>query len=338
MPRAPCGLVARMKSARLSRFGAPAEVIELVDVDDPGAVSEGEALIDVLACPINPADLLNLEGDYGASPPALPLVPGVEGVGRVAAVGAGVAHVAPGDLVFVPGPGTWRERVKVPARTLAPLPRADVLQLAMLRVNPATAYLMLHEIVAPRAGAWVLQNAANSAAGRCLIRLAKRAGVKTVNVVRRASLVKELEQEGADVVLVDGDDLDARVRERVGDGPLPLALDAIGGAATGRLARCVDDKGVVVSYGALSGDPCMVDVRETIFRDVTLRGFWLRRWFMETPTAAIAALYARLAALVADGTLAMNIERVYSFAELREAVAHAAREGRSGKILLRMAE
>ncbi|MDX1376000.1 MAG: zinc-dependent alcohol dehydrogenase family protein [Burkholderiales bacterium] len=327
-----------VKAARLSRFGKPAEVIELADVPDPAAPQADEVLIEVIACPINPADVLMLEGLYGASPPKLPLVPGAEGLGRVARVGSGVKHVKPGDLVLAPGPGTWRERMTVPAAAVWALrSKADVHQLAMLRVNPATAYLMLHDYVPAKAGSWVIQNAANSGVGHCLIRLARQAGVKTVNVVRRESLVAPLEAYGADVVLVDGPDLDARVRDATGGAPLPLAIDAVGGSATQRLARSVDEKGVVVNYGLLSGEPCMIDVRDTVFRDVSLRGFWLRRWFAETHSADIGKLYAKLAALVEDGTLQVEVEQVYPLAKIKDAVAHAAREGREGKILIEMA-
>jgi trans-2-enoyl-CoA reductase len=156
-------------------------------------------------------------------------------------------------------------------------------------------------------------------------------------VVRRESLVAPLKAYGADVVLVDGPDLEQRAHAATGGAPLPLAIDAVGGSATQRLARCVDEKGVVVNYGLLSGEPCMVDARDTVFRDVTLRGFWLRRWFGETAPAEIGKLYAKLAALVEDGTLKVEVEKVYPLAEIKVAVAHAAREGRSGKILLQMA-
>lgn len=327
-----------MKTARLSRFGKPAEVIELADLEAPAAPGEGEVLIDVVACPINPADVLMLEGRYGAAPPKLPLTPGAEGIGRIARAGPGVTHVKPGDLVLVPGPGTWRERLVAPGKAVWALKsKADLHQLAMLRVNPATAYLMLHDYVAPKSGNWVIQNAANSGVGHCLIRLARQAGVKTINVVRRESLVAPLKAFGADVVLVDGPDLDVRARAATGGAALPLAIDAVGGTATQRLARCVDDKGVVVNYGLLSGEPCAIDGRDTVFRDVSLRGFWLRRWFAETQPAEIGKLYAKLAALVEDGTLTVDVEKVYPLARIKDAVAHAAREGRSGKILLEMA-
>jgi NADPH:quinone reductase-like Zn-dependent oxidoreductase len=328
-----------MLAAQVSAFGRPDEAIELVELPDPGEPGPGEAIVDAELFPINPADVLNLEGRYGATPPALPMTPGAEGVGRVAAVGAGVSHVKAGDRVLLPGPGTWRARFKAPAKVLFALPpHVDPRQLAMLRVNPPTAYLMLHDFVAPRPGHWVIQNAANSGVGHCLIRLAREAGMKSVNVVRRPELVEPLRAFGADVVLVDGPDLDQRVRAGIGTGPLPLAIDAVGGGGTQRLARCVDDGGTVVNYGILSGEACQVDGRETVFRDVSLRGFWLRRWFAQTPPERIAALYRELAARLADGTLAVEVEAVYPIRSIKQAVAHAARGGRAGKILVAFAE
>ena len=292
-------------------------------------------IVETELVPINPADVLNLEGKYGAVPPSLPLTPGAEGVGRIGKAGGGVSHVRVGDRVLLPGPGTWRERIRAPAKVVFPLPGGvDPRQLAMLRVNPPTAYLMLHDFVPVQAGRWVIQNAANSGVGHCLIRFAREAGMKTVNVVRRAELIEPLRVFGGDVVLTDGPDLDARVRAAIGDGPLMLAIDAVGGSATQRLARCVQEGGTVVNYGLLSGEACMVDGRDMVFRNVTVRGFWLRRWFMETPPEQIAALYRKLTAKIADGTLAVEVEAVYPIRRIKEAVAHAARGGRSGKILM----
>lgn len=266
------------------------------------------------------------------------MTPGTEGVGRIVEAGADVRHVKVGDRVLLPGPGCWRERFRASAKSVFALPTdVDPKQLAMLRVNPPTAHLMLHDFVAPQAGQWVIQNAANSGVGHCLIRLAARAGLKTVNVVRRAELVEGLRAAGGDVVLVDGPDLDARVRAAIGDAPLPLAIDAIGGAATLRLGRCVSDGGTVVNYGLLSGEPCMIDGRDTVFRDVRLRGFWLRKWFVDTAPGQIAAVFRELGSHLADGTLAVDVEAVYPFRKIKEAVAHAARGGRSGKILMAFA-
>ena len=327
-----------MLAAQISKFGRPETVIEVVEIADPGEPGADEVTIDAEFAPINPADLLNLEGKYGAAQPKLPMIPGAEGVGRIAKTGSAIRHVRPGDRVLLPGPGCWRERFKAPGKVVFALPgNVDPKQLAMLRVNPPTAYLMLHQFVAPKPGQWVIQNAANSGVGHCLIRLARLAGVRTINVVRREELVAPLRAFGGDVVLVDGADLDARVRAAIGDAALPLAIDAVGGSGTQRLARCVSDGGTVVNYGVLSGEPCMVDGRETVFRDVRLHGFWLRKWFADTPPAQIAALYGELASRLADGTLAVEVEAVYPIRKIKEAVAHAARGGRSGKILISFA-
>ncbi len=324
-----------MLAAQFSRFGKPDEVIEVVEQPEPGDPGAGEVLVETELFPINPADVLNLEGKYGAAPPKLPMIPGAEGVGRVTKTGSGVTHLKAGDRVLLPGPGAWRERAIGKAAALFALPAGvDPQQLAMLRVNPPTAYLMLHRFVPPQAGHWVIQNAANSGVGHCLIKLAREAGMKSVNVVRRQELVDPLRAFGADAVLVDGPDLDARVRAALGGGSLSLAIDAVGGTATQRLARCVADGGTVVNYGLLSGEPCAMDGRELVFRGVTLKGFWLRRWYVETPPEKIAALYRELAAKLADGTLAVEVEQVYPLARLKQAVAHAARGGRSGKILV----
>lgn len=328
-----------MLVAQISAFGRPESVIEVVEQADPGEPGADEVTIDAEFAPINPADVLNLEGKYGAAPPPLPMIPGAEGVGRITRVGSAVRHVKPGDRVLLPGPGCWRERFKAPGKVVFALPEGvDPKQLAMLRVNPPTAYLMLHQVVAPKPGQWVIQNAANSGVGHCLIRLARLAGVKTVNVVRRESLVQPLLESGGDVVLTDGPDLEARVRGAIGSAALPLAIDAVGGSATQRLARCVSDGGTVVNYGVLSGEPCLVDGRDTVFRDVRLQGFWLRKWFVDTPPAQIAALYRELASRLADGTLAVEVEAVYPIRRIKEAVAHAARGGRSGKILMSFAK
>lgn len=326
-----------MKKMQFSRFGVPAEVAEIVEVEAPGAPGPGRVNVQVLASPINPADLLNMEGRYGASPPKLPMTQGAEGVGRVIAVGDDVDNVRVGDLVTPPARGLWREIVQGPARGLTPLPaEADLLQLAMLRANPATAWLMLTKFVQLEPGDWVIQNAANSAVGRHLVRLAKSSGWKTVNVVRRESLVAELKGIGADVVLVDGDDLDTRVAEATGGSMPRLAIDAIGGAAVRHLARATADKGTVVNYGLLSGEPLMIDARETVFRDLRLRGFWLASWFGEATPAEIADTYRFLAQKIVSGDLHVPVEATYPLAEVRAALAHAAREGRSGKILLTM--
>ena len=320
-----------MKQVQFTAFGVPHEVASCVDVPDVGPPEGGEVVVDIEAFPINPADLLTITGSYAVRP-KLPATLGAEAVGRIGALGAGVGDLAVGDRVILLARDNWCQQRRVPAAQVLKVPAADVLQLAMLKVNPATALLMLRRYLPLQPGDWVIQDAANSGVGTNLIRLAKASGLRTVNVVRRPELVRALEAVGADVVLVDGADLAERVHASAG--PIRLAVDAIGGEAVMRLADCLAEGGTVVNYGLLSGKPCMLGADQTIFRGITLTGFWLQKALTSIPRAELDKLYHDLAQRVADGTLRVEIEATYPIEQIKEALEHAGREGRAGKILV----
>jgi mitochondrial enoyl-[acyl-carrier protein] reductase / trans-2-enoyl-CoA reductase len=323
-----------MKQVQFTAFGVPHEVAACVEAPDVDAPGPDEAVIEVEAFPINPADLLTITGGYAVRP-QLPATLGAECVGRIVAVGSGVRDLAVGDRVINLGRDNWCQQRKVPAAQALKVPGdADVLQLAMLKVNPATALLMLRRYVPLQPGDWVIQDAGNSGVGTNLIRLASGDRIRTVNVVRREALIEPLTAIGADVVVVDGDDLAERVRRATGDAPIRLAIDAIGGAMVLRLADCLAEGGTVVNYGLLSGEPCQLGAHHTIFKGITLTGFWLQKALNSMPRADLEALYAELAGRVASGALRVEIEATYPIEEIKAALAHAEREGRRGKILV----
>ena len=314
-----------MKAIQIEAFGNPAEVLKLVDIPDVGAPSEGEVVIALEASPINMSDLLMISGRYGYRP-KLPSVMGTEGVGRVIAVGGGVKHLKQGDRTLVPYPTpAWAERVKANASQLRPLPGGDVHQLAMLGINPPTAYLMLTDFVSLPSGSWVIQNSANSSVGRALIPIAKSLGLKTVNVVRRDDVVAEVKAIGGDVVLIDGPDLAKRVAAETGKAPIALAVDGVGDTSTTNLLGCLAEKAVHVFYSTISGKPSIVPATHFIFRDISMRGFWLANWFKDAKPHQITEMYDRLTPLVASGAISAPIVGTYSFAEIAEAVAVASK-------------
>src|SRR5258705_5565886 len=111
----------------------------------------------------------------------------------------------------------------IPAGGLVALPEgADPEQVAMLAINPATASLLLSDYVDLNRGDFVVQNAANSGVGRWVIAFAKARGIKTVNIVRRAELVTDLQAAGGDVVVVDGPEVTEQIREAIGSGRIRL--------------------------------------------------------------------------------------------------------------------
>jgi NADPH:quinone reductase-like Zn-dependent oxidoreductase len=147
-------------------------------------------------------------------------------------------------------------------------------------------------------------------------------------------LAAPLEAIGADVVVVDGADLAERVRAVTGGTPPRLAIDAIGGSVVMRLADCLAEGGTVVNYGLLSGEPCMLAGHHTVFKGITLTGFWLQKMLSAMARRDLESLYADLASRVRSGALAVAIERTYPIEEIGAALAHAGRAGRSGKILV----
>jgi mitochondrial enoyl-[acyl-carrier protein] reductase / trans-2-enoyl-CoA reductase len=324
-----------MKRAQYTERGPdPQASITAVESPTPEPAA-GQALVEVLAAPINPSDVLTLTGLYGLLP-KLPAVGGNEGVGKVIALGPDTKGPAIGQTVLLPvGCGTWSTHVLADAKLLMPLPNeADPMQLAMMTVNPPTALLMLREFVDLQAGEWVIQNAANSGVGAYLIQLAKARGLKTVNVVRRESAVAGVQETGGDVVLVDGPGLAKRVSEATGGAKIRLAIDAVGGTSTEHLAQALAEGGVLVNYGAMSGEPCQISPASFVFRDITLRGFWLSKWFTGATPEQRMAVFGEVAQLITRGVLKSRIQATYSIDQIKEAVAAAVAGERDGKILV----
>ncbi len=324
-----------MKRAQYAERGPnPAEFIGAVEFDTP-SLAEGQALVQVLAAPINPSDVLTLTGMYGALPP-LPAVGGNEGVGKVVAHGPGVTSPPIGQTVLLPvGCGTWATHIVADAKRLMPLPNeADPVQLAMMTVNPPTAKLMLSEFVDLQPGDWVIQNAANSGVGEYLVQIAKLRGLKTVNIVRRESAIDAVKAAGGDVVVVDGPGLMKRVAEATGEAKIRLGIDAIGGEATNRLASCLAVGGTLVNYGVMSGEDCVISARNFVFKDVTLKGFWLAFWFRNAPFEKQVTVMGEIAKLIATGKLHTRVHATYDVSQIKEAVTAAATGERSGKILI----
>src|SRR5436853_4515801 len=98
----------------------------------------------------------------------------------------------------------------------------------MLKINPLTAWRLLHDYVDLQKGDWVIQNAANSAAGQHVIQIAHELGCKTVNIIRRAELIDELRAEGGDVVLGDGENVREEVKSGTGGATIRGGINSMG--------------------------------------------------------------------------------------------------------------
>jgi NADPH:quinone reductase-like Zn-dependent oxidoreductase len=325
-----------MSHLTLTEIGQDLDRIVTLDTSAP-PVGDEEALVAIEAAPINNADILFAAGWFGVQP-SVPSELGAEGVGRVVRVGAGVDETLVGRRVLILPTfehGTWAQQAVVPADRLIPVDAdLDPLQLAMLPVEAATAHALLHDYVALSPGDWIGLDLANSAVGHYLLPLAKRAGIKTLAIVRREAAAEQVRQLGADVVLVDGDDLATRAAAALDGASLRLLLDGTGDSAElAKLAGLVQDNGSVVAFASATGQSPAVPVADLIYRGVSLRSFYILNWLRTTSRERLEDIYGELAQLVADGVISAEVEATYPLDQFPVALAHAQRPARSGKVL-----
>ncbi|MGW2563048.1 zinc-dependent alcohol dehydrogenase family protein [Streptomyces sp. NPDC001514] len=317
-----------MLAIHLTQFGEPAQSLKVVDVPEPPAPAAGHALIQVEYAPLDHHDLLLAQGTYPLRP-ELPSVIGNEGAGTVLAVGPDVTHIRPGDRVLLPfGTFAWSEQVLAEAAKLTAVNKSIGLdQAAMLSINPTTAGLLVESRDLP-AGSWVVQNAANSGVGRSVIAFAKERGLRTINIVRREELVTELEDLGADIVLLDSPDVATRVRATIGNDPVLLALDGVSGKATSLLLDVLTEGALLVIYGYMSGEPFTPDQHVLKAKNITTREFWM---YQDECLPRHPDLSAESARLVAEGKLVLPSAPVYRAKDFFKALAYLRR---NGKVLL----
>jgi NADPH:quinone reductase-like Zn-dependent oxidoreductase len=326
-----------MKAVICERWGEPEEVLAVRDVPPP-TPGPGQVRVRMLASPVNPSDLLMVRGAYGRQPP-LPATPGFEGVG-VVEDGAGVlAKLRKGRRVAVPGAaGAWAEFVVAPAAKVIPVPNAlSDEQAATFFVNPASALVMTRYVLRVPPGAWLLQTAAGSALGRMVIRLGRRHGFRTLNVVRRKAQADELVREGATaVVATDEESLAERVKALTDGQGVPYAIDAVGGPLCGEVVAALARHGRLLVYGTLSGAPIPLDPRALMVGEKRVQGFWLSEWVRDQGLLTMLGLVRRLGKLIQAGVLTSEIGATFPLDRVKDAVRQAAQPGRQGKVILRI--
>ena len=324
-------------SARALRFheaGNPLQVLRLEDipVPEPGP---GEVRLRMLARPINPSDLLQVEGVYGRMP-SMPATAGLEGLGVVEALGEGVSGWMIGQRALPMGAqGTWADVLVTPAANLYPVPEdLAVAQAAQAVVNPLTAWLMVEQLgLGP--GQWLVQSAAASAVGHCILQLAKQRGFKVLCLARREPVVAELLAAGAHAAVCTATpDWPKLAADLLPGGMADAAVDAVGGSLGAELVKLLKPGGTSLVYGALSREPFQIPGGQLIFRTATVRGFWLTDWKKRASAEIRAKAMADLLAEMAAGRIVVPVEATYPLERWSEAIAHVQREGRAGKILL----
>ena len=326
-----------MRSVVADTMGEPSEVLHLQTrpIPEPGP---GQVRIRVVAVPVEASDLHTVRGRYGFTP-EFPTVPGIECIGVIDQLGRGTDGLAVEQRVITIGVrGTWQEYVVADAERVLPVPaNMSNSTAAQILSNPLTAVILTGDELDVRPDEWLLQTAAGSIVGQSVIQLGAHVGFKTLNVVRRRSAVEDiLALGGTAVICTEDENLRERVAEITGDDGVSKAIDCVSGQVGADVSRALAPHGELVVYGALSThrqtDPEKLTIpifaRSLIYETKTVRGFWLFRWFNETPKDRMAAAIDRTLQLADSGALRVPegqpipVEKFSKAVYLAEAPAH----------------
>ncbi|KAJ7565623.1 hypothetical protein O6H91_02G067800 [Diphasiastrum complanatum] len=209
------------------------------------------------------------------------VVVGVSGCGLVQELGEGVSMFNLGQRVLPLllsslyeklGEGSWQDYISVPEEDLLAVPDSIPNEIAAQLENAWTAYALLLDLSLPN-GEYLLQTAAGSSVGRLVIRLARRWGLKTINIVRRDEVKEELKHLGADEVINSTtEDILARVKEITRGKGAYVGVDCVGGPISKTVASCIRDGGQMLAIGSLESKDFVIS-----FMDLS-RGIKLKSW------------------------------------------------------------
>lgn len=316
-----------MRQVVLKEFGGPENlVVETVDDPKPGP---GEVLVEVEAAGVNFLDVTQRSGASAVHQVALPWVPGLEGVGRVRALGEGVGGVTVGARVaWMDGRGSYASQAVIPADRVVPVPD-DIPAHQGLIFQALTAQYLVHEYRDVKPGDRVLVHAASGGVGQLLVQWLKHLGawvVGTASTTEKAAAIRAL---GADAAVVYGRDYDFRDQVlALTDGKgVDLAFDGLGEKTLLNTIATLGRGGTVVAIGAASGP--IPTVQPTL---LTPRGLRLAGGSVFTYVADPDELRQRAADVIAgiqDGWLRLDNAAAYPLE--RAAAAHADLESRRAK-------
>ncbi|CAL8999366.1 unnamed protein product [Prunus brigantina] len=304
------------KAVVYEQHGPPDRVTRVIQLP-PVEVKENDVCVKMLAAPINPSDINRIEGVYPVRP-QVPAVGGYEGVGEVHSVGAAVQGLLPGDLV-IPSPpsfGTWQTYIVKDQSVWYKINKNSPLEYAAtITVNPLTALRMLEDFVTLNKGDAIVQNGATSIVGQCIIQLAHHRGIHNINIIRDRTGSDEVKEKlknlGADEVFTESQLEVKNVKGLLSGIPEPaLGFNCVGGNAASLVLKFLGRGGTMVTYGGMSKKPITVSTSSFIFKDLSLRGFWLQNWMSTEKAKECRVLIDSLLDLAREGKLKYEMELV----------------------------
>jgi len=324
------------KVVRFHAHGGPEQLrIEELEVGAPGP---GEVRLHVEAIGLNRAEAMFRAGAY-IKPKSLPSMIGYEGVGIIEALGAGVQGFKTGDRVCVMPTyplgdyGLCADTAIVPARSLiAPPPGLSVVEAASIWMQYFTA-LGIYEAGHAGVGDAVLVRAASSSVGLAALQLANWAGAVSIAATRTGAKSAALKAQGArHVIATTESDLAAEVKRLTGDKGARVIFDPVGGPEVETLAQAAAERGVIIIYGGLSGQPTPYPHWSAAIKGLSLRG-WVASEIWNKPDR-----FARYRDMIlqglAEGHLKPVIAKTFPLTEIVEAHRYLESNQQLGKIVV----
>ena len=318
-----------MKQVRIEAFGDVSQV-HVVDMPEP-IPNPGEVLLELRACGMQYADVMQREGLYVGGPRP-PFFPGLEAAGVVLALGSGVTAPAVGTRVVVmAGGGLQAERAAVPAASCIPIPdEMSFEEAAAFPVNYLTAFHALVTVARAEPGELVLIHAAAGGVGTAAVQIAKLLGLVVVATASSEDKRAKVRALGADRA-VDYAELEVACRELAPDGPA-IVLESVGGEVFQRSLSILASLGRLVVLGVAGRDARSVDTVKLLFRSRAVMGLHLSAIFSRP--GLLRSSLERLFGHVRAGELAIQVGHVMPLAEVRAGHELIASRGSYGKIVL----
>jgi NADPH:quinone reductase-like Zn-dependent oxidoreductase len=328
------------------------DVLEYGDWPDPEP-GPGEVRVAIRAAALNHLDLFARDGIPDVP---LPQIPGADGAGVVDALGAGVEGMRPGDRVLLqPGlycnacefcrageqslcvkyrilgehaPGTFAEKIVVPARNVFPLPaRLSFEQGAAFPLSYQTAWRMIVGRAAVRTGETVLVHGAGGGAAGAAVEIALLAGARVFATTSGEEKSRRLKESGVEVVLdYSKEDVAQSIRTITGKRGVDVVVDSVGEKTWMASLRSVARGGRIVTCGATSGPNPKEEIRLIFWKQISILG----------STMSNEGEFRALLDVVAAGKLTPRIDRVFPLAEARQAYRRLEEGRQHGKIVLVM--
>lgn len=321
-----------MRAIQVERTGGP-EVLEAVDLPDP-APGEGEVVLRISAAGVNFIDTYQRSGAYQRS---LPFVPGLEGAGRVVALGQGVDSLDEGERVaFCDVPGAYASHIVAPADRLVPVPDdLDDDTAASIMLQGATAHYLASSTFRLAHGSTALILAAAGGVGRLLVQLAKQYGAHVIAATSTDDKADLPASAGADhVVRYRQVDLVKAVGDLTDGEGVDVVYDSVGADTFSQSLDCLRPRGTLVLYGQSSGRVQPVDPQTLAAKG----SLYLTRPVLAHYIVDHGELSWRIGELfesIVDERLEPRIDRTWPLDEAAEAHRYIEAGKTTGKLLLK---